>query len=73
MLPICISDIQHETSDLTSEKGAKAQKPETLLSNDPWWGELFVSLVLMANLLGETLLQKKLWAFLVFQCVEITR
>lgn len=55
MLSICISDKQHETPDLPSEKGAKAQKPETLLSNAPWWGVLLVSLGLMANLLGRVL------------------
>lgn len=59
MLSICISHKQYETSDLPSEKGVKAQKPETLLSNDPWWGELLVSLGLTANLLGREFIPEK--------------
>lgn len=35
MLSICISDKQHETSDLPSENEAKAQKSETLLQMLP--------------------------------------
>lgn len=68
-LSVCISDKQHETSDLTSDKGAKAQKHETLLSNDPCRGKMLLSLGLMANLRGfatETALGY------VLQWVEIT-
>lgn len=55
VLSICISDKQYETSDLPSEKGAKAQKHETLLSNDPCRGKLLLSFGLMANFLTERL------------------
>lgn len=72
MLFICISDKQHETFNLPSEKGAKAQKPETLLSSDPWWGELLVSLGLMANLLRRDFTTETALVC-VFQWVEITR
>lgn len=71
MLSICISDKQHETSDLPSEKGAKAQKPETLLLNGLWLGVLLVALGLTANLLGGDLTTETALGY-VFQKVEIT-